>query len=111
MRSSHVPLDGPFRDADAELQEFTANALGAPESVLRRHALDEGDEIQSEARLAQAGRAGLATPEQAKSRAVPSKHGLRFDQEQGLAPAGKESREQHEQAALVAAKAWAFDSA
>lgn len=44
-------------------------------------------------------------------RAVPSKHGLPFDQEQGVAPAGKDSREQHEQAALVAAKAGAFDTA
>jgi hypothetical protein len=104
-------LDGPLRYADAELQELAANALGSPESVLGRHALDEGDDIRSEARLGRTGRAGLSTPEQAKPRAVPSKHGLRFDQEQGIAPTGKDFREQHEQAALVGAKAGAFDTA
>ena len=57
------------------------------------------------------GRAGLVTPEQPESRAVPAKNGLRLDEEQGAAPPGKKPREQDEQTALVAAKGGAFDAA
>jgi hypothetical protein len=39
------------------------------------------------------------------------RNGLRFDEEQGAAPAGKKPREQDKQAALVAAKGGAFDAA
>jgi hypothetical protein len=108
--ASHVALNRSLRDPNAELQEFAANALGSPKSAPGRHALDKGDDIRSEARFARIGQAGLSTPEEPKSLAVPPKHGLRFDQEQRVAPAGKESREQHEQAALVASKAGAFDT-
>jgi hypothetical protein len=45
-------LDRSLRDADAELQEFAANALGSPKAVLDRHAPDEGDDVRSHARLA-----------------------------------------------------------
>jgi hypothetical protein len=109
-RTSHVPLDRLLRNADAELQEFSANALGSPKPVLGRHAPDEGDDIRSDARFARTGRAAYSTPEETESRAVPSKHGLRFDKEQGMAPLRKEPCEQDEQAALVAAKAGAFDA-
>jgi hypothetical protein len=79
-------LNRALRDPNAELQEFASNALGSPESVLVRHTLDEGDDIWSETWLARTGRAGLSTPENPECRAVPSKHGLRFDQEQRMAP-------------------------
>jgi hypothetical protein len=64
MRSSHVPLDGSLRDSNAELQKLPSNPFRCPESVLGRHALDQGDDIRSEARLVRTGRAGLSTPEQ-----------------------------------------------
>jgi hypothetical protein len=104
-------LDRSLRDTDAELQEFPANALSSPQPVVGRHAPDEGDDIGSDPRLAWSGRAAYATPEETERRTVPSKHGLRFDQEQSMAPLGKESCEQDEHAALVAAKARAFDAA
>jgi hypothetical protein len=80
-----------------------------PKPVLDRHTPDEGDGIRSDPQLAWSGRAAYSTPEETESRTVPSKHGLRLYQEQGLSPLGNEPREQDEQAALVAAKARAFD--
>ena len=66
---------------------------------------------RSHARLARTGRAGLVTPEQPESRAVPAKNGLGLDEEQGAAPPGKKPREQDKQTTLVAAKGGAFDAA
>jgi hypothetical protein len=71
--------------------------------------VDEGDDVVRETRFAWTARAGFPPPEQSESFPVPSQHGLGLDQEQGAAPLGKESREQHEQASLVDAKGRAFD--
>jgi hypothetical protein len=32
-RTAHVPLDRPFRDTEAELEQFTSDALGAPARI------------------------------------------------------------------------------
>jgi hypothetical protein len=75
-RTGHVPLDRSLCDADAELQEFSANAFGSPQPALGRHAPDERDDIESDARFAGAGRAAYSTPQDTESRTVLSKHGL-----------------------------------
>jgi hypothetical protein len=97
-------LDRAFRDAHAELQELASNPFGSPEPVLGRHAVDEGDELRRETRLAWTARAGFPTPEESESFPVPSQHRLGPDQQQGLAPAAMEAREEHEEASLVDAK-------
>jgi hypothetical protein len=51
-RASHIPLDCALRDADAELQQFAANPFRSPEPVLGRHAVDEGDGVWRDTRLA-----------------------------------------------------------
>jgi hypothetical protein len=45
-------LDCALRDADAELQQFAANPFRSPEPVLGRHAVDEGDGVWRDTRLA-----------------------------------------------------------
>jgi hypothetical protein len=40
-RRSKEALNRAYRDRDAELQELTPDALGAPEAILSRHALDQ----------------------------------------------------------------------
>src|ERR1700694_3937416 len=55
---AQVPLDGSLGDGDAELEEFTADALGAPEAVLGHAAC-----------------AGGATPRAAGSRFDASEEG------------------------------------
>jgi len=45
-----VLLDRTLGDADAELEQFTANPLGTPERVIARHPLDQGDRALRDAR-------------------------------------------------------------
>jgi hypothetical protein len=104
-------LDRALRDADAKLQELSSNPFGSPEPILDRHALDEGDDLRRETRFAWTARAGFPPPEQSESFLVPSQDRIGLDQEQGLAPLGKESREQHEQTSLVGAEGRAIDGA
>ena len=75
------------------------------------HALDEGDDIGSHARLTRTCRAGLATPEETETSTVPAKNGLRLDEEQGAAPPGKKPRKQDKQTALVTSKGGSCDAA
>jgi hypothetical protein len=42
---AQVPLDGSVGDANVELEELTADALGAPQAILVGHAADEGDDV------------------------------------------------------------------
>ncbi len=39
----HVLLDGTLAHTDAQFQEFTPNPFSTPQSILRRHLLDQGD--------------------------------------------------------------------
>lgn len=41
----HISLDRPFANFDAQLEQFPANALCAPQSVLSRHLFDEADDF------------------------------------------------------------------
>jgi len=82
-----------------------------PKAGSRPPCVDEGDDVRSDARVAWTVRAAYSTREETESRAVPSKHSLGFDQEQGVAPMRNQSREQDEQAALMASKAGALDAA
>ena len=44
--SANVPqilLNGSLADTHAQFQQFPANPLGTPESILRRHLSDQGD--------------------------------------------------------------------
>jgi hypothetical protein len=103
-------LNRPLRDPNAELQELATNALGSPESVLDRHAFDEDPDTRIDARLARTGRAGLATPKDPKSLAVPPKQRLRLDQEERMPPTRKKPGDQDKQTTLVAAKDGALDA-
>lgn len=42
---AHVPLDGSLGDGNAELEELTANALGAPHPVVGGHVADDVDDL------------------------------------------------------------------
>jgi hypothetical protein len=50
--SSHISLNRSLRYANAELEQLATNALGSPQAVVGRHALDEDSDVRSEARLA-----------------------------------------------------------
>lgn len=38
---AHIPLDGPLRDLNADFEQLTVNAIGAPQSVVGSHLLDQ----------------------------------------------------------------------
>jgi hypothetical protein len=40
--ASHVLLNGPLADADAQLEQFAPDALCSPQSIAPRHLLDQG---------------------------------------------------------------------
>jgi hypothetical protein len=95
-RASHVPFDRALRDAEAKLQELAPNPFGAPEPVLGRHALDEGDDVRRHTWFVWPLRSGLPAPEQSESFPMPSQQRLGLDQEQGMPPLTMEACEQHE---------------
>ncbi len=48
---THIPLDGPLRDLDVQLEQFALNALRAPQPVVGCHLLDQGDRLHGNLRL------------------------------------------------------------
>src|SRR5882672_9955726 len=74
--ASHVPLNGALRDPDAKLEQFAADALGAPKRVARRHLPD-----QCCARRGRPSRRSRASPpEGAESGPMPAKNRRRLDE-------------------------------
>ena len=49
---SHVPLDRPFRDVNIKLQQFSTNSVGAPQSVVNGHLLNQRNRLRCDLRLA-----------------------------------------------------------
>jgi len=47
----HVLLDGALTHMYAQFQQFPTNPLSTPESILRRHRLDQGDGFRRYLRL------------------------------------------------------------
>src|SRR5258706_3281587 len=61
----HILLDGSFTDPNIQLEQFTANALRSPHSVVCCHLLDQADCLGRQFRLARA-RLGFALPDHAE---------------------------------------------
>jgi hypothetical protein len=74
LRRGHVALHSALADADPELEELTANALGAPPRVLCRHLSNQSCTRGRTA--AQPPRS--ASPQRAKSDAMPAEDGRRL---------------------------------
>jgi hypothetical protein len=96
-----VLLDGPLRHVDAELQQLTSNPFGAPESVLDGGPSNQLDRLRGDSRRRDSWRLGLRAPEKPKTLPVPSEDGVGLHEEHGVAPAGNEVGEQHQEPALV----------
>jgi len=89
---AQVPLDGSLGDGDPELEEFSADALGAPQAVLGAHAADEADDLGREARDAGRFPPGPPLPEQVETLSVPAKKRVGLDEHEGIAPAAMATR-------------------
>src|SRR5439155_16882713 len=80
-----MTADRAIADDDAELEELSADALGAPERILARHGGDQFADLSAEARPAESG-AGLPAPEQLPGPAMPAHRGVRPDEDEVVAP-------------------------
>lgn len=87
LRRGHVPLHSALADADPELEELTANALGAPSRVLCRH-LSNQSRTRGRA-AAQPPRS--ASPLPAKSEAMPAEDSGRLHEHRHRSPRGREA--------------------
>jgi hypothetical protein len=99
-------LDRSLRDADAEFQELTANALGSPEPVVVSHSANQRDGRRRNARLSGLmATAGTPLPKESESFTMPAKDGLGPHEQDGGRPRAHEACKQGEEAALVRRKA------
>lgn len=98
---SDVALNGSFREADTQLEEFAPNALGAPRPIRRRHVADKGDGVPVDPRRARPRRNRSRLPEDSETLSMPAKNGLGLDQEHGFAPLRSQPRQRDEYPALV----------
>src|SRR5579875_2418789 len=84
---AHVFLDGPLGDADVQLEQLAADALGAPRPVGARYLLDQRDRLRRDARATSRGDALRATtPEEAEEVAMPAQQGVGLHDDEGLPP-------------------------
>lgn len=80
-----VALDGALADLDAHLEEFAADAFGAPGAVRCSHLLDQGDGFGCDPCLRRLG-LGLPPPDEAEQLTMPAEKGVGLDDEKGLSP-------------------------
>ena len=78
-------MDGALADLDAQLEEFAADAFGAPGDVLRSHLADQRTDIGCDPCLRRLG-LGLVALDQAEQLAMPAEEGVGLDDEKGLPP-------------------------
>ena len=97
-------------DLDAQLEEFAADAFGAPGHVFGAHLLDQGDGFGRDPGLRRLG-FGLAAPDQAEQPAVPAEESIGLDDEKRLPPEGRRSRQEQEPESVPIAEAGVFDLA
>ena len=72
----HVLLDRALADADAELEQLTANALGPPARVARAHLADQGPGVRGSSPAW----SRPPSPEEPKPQSMPTQHRLWLDQ-------------------------------
>jgi len=96
---AHVPLDRPIADPDAQLQELAADALGAPQPVLRRQPLDQRDRLGGHLRSFRPGR-GPGAPHEAEALPMPAQQRVWLHDEEHRAPTADEARQEDEAAAI-----------
>src|ERR1700682_3094264 len=80
MTASSI-ADRAEADDDAELEELTTDALGAPEPVLASHGGDQLTDLGTQPRSAQM-TARAPAPEEAPASAMPAEDGLRSDEDE-----------------------------
>ncbi len=96
---SHVLLNGPLADADAQFEEFTTKPFCSPQSVVPCHFIDQGDGLCG---YPWCGRSclGLVLPQELKALTMPPQQRLRLDNEQRLLPGAYHPGQKHQEHAV-----------
>jgi hypothetical protein len=103
--TAHVSLDGALADADPQLAQLAADALGAPQPVLARQPLDEIDGLLGDAGPPRP-RGRSPAPDEPEAGAVPAQQRRRLDDQEGLAPRPDAARDQDQQRPIGPREAW-----
>ena len=85
--SRHVLAHTGFADVDTKLEEFSMDARRSPKRVVAAHLANQLASFDRHAGAAATPMTGFPCPKQAESGSVPSDDRLRFDNDQGRAPA------------------------
>ena len=93
-----------------QLEEFAADAFGAPGHVFHPHLANEGNGFGCDPGLRCLG-LRLAAPDQAEQLAMPAEEGVGLDDKEGLSPEGRRSCQQKKPEAVSIAQFRAFDLA
>ena len=91
----HVSLYRSFADFDAQLEQFAANALCAPQAVRTHHCFDEVDGFLGDTRL-RLPFSRFASSVQAEQIPMPAEKRVRLDDVQRLLPVSAEVSQQDE---------------
>jgi hypothetical protein len=79
----HVFGDRGLPNVDAEFEKFAMDPGSAPQRVGEAHGADQLPDFEGHLRSA-AARSRLPSPEQTKPSAMPTDHGLRLNDDQGI---------------------------
>ena len=93
-----------------QLEEFAADAFGAPGHVFHPHLANEGNGFGCDPGLRCLG-LRLAAPDQAEQLAMPAEEGVGLDDKEGLSPEGRRSCQQKKPEAVSIAQLRAFNLA
>jgi len=92
----HPPGDGSLRDLEAQHEEFAMDARSTPGRVFGNHLENQISDFLGESSSTNwLSHSGDQAPVQTKSASVPTNHGLRGNQEEGLLPSGPKLAREH----------------
>ncbi len=97
---------GCLRDFEAELQQLSVNSRRAPKWVLAGHPTDKVADLPRQGRSPRFSSSRLPGPEESEPLSVPTDNGLRLDDDQRLAPARSQAREDDPENPIDHPKRW-----
>ena len=93
---SHILLDRTFRDANPQLEQFSANALGSPQAIVQRHRFNQSDRFSRQLGGPRGSLRSLP-PVPAEKVAMPFQEGIGLDNQKRLFPPMDSTCEQHQE--------------
>ncbi len=105
-----VFLNRALGDGETEFEEFPVDALGAPQTILLCHLLNQRDGCRVQFWTTTAA-ARLESPEETETLAMPAQQSVRFEEEERIFPVLDATNQEDEPKAIRLRKGWLVDSA